>query len=247
MYIFSYTHLVSLMKTETSLIRGATLEDPKETNSVRKIVETLEMEIIQGHLKPRERLIETVISKRFGLSRTPVREAMRVLESRGLLVFSPFKGWNVKEVSADEVRESYLLRAHLAFFSAELACQNLTDADLDLLERILGDMNSAVQVTDVVAYFDLNVRFHDVIEKAAGNGILRKTMESLDKMTLRYRFLSLSFSGRLKDSFNEHSRIVKAFKERDAKGAAALAKESALNSGKLLVESFFKSYPAVRV
>lgn len=222
------------------------MKHTKKTDSVRKIVETLEAEIIQGHLKPRERLIETVISKRFGLSRTPIREAMRVLESRGFVVFSPFKGWNVKEVSADEVRESYLLRAHLAFFSAELACQNLTDADLDLLERILGDMNSAVRSTDVVAYFDLNVRFHDVIEKAAGNGILRKTMESLDKMTFRYRFLSLSLSGRLEKSFNEHSRMVKAFKERDLKEAATIAKESALSSGKLLMECAFRSYDGVR-
>lgn len=219
----------------------------KKPDSVRKIVETLEMEIVQGHLTPKEHLIETRISRRFGLSITPVREAMRVLESRGFVVFSPFKGWNVREVSVDEARESYVLRAHLASFSAELACQNLTDADLELLERILGDMRSVLQLTDVVAYFDLNVRFHDVIEKAAGNGMLTKTMELLDKMTLRYRFLSLSLSGRLKESFNEHSRMVKAFKERDAKGAAAIAKESALNSGKLLVESFFKSYPAVRV
>lgn len=221
------------------------MKNTKRTDSVRRIVETLEGEIIQGHLKPRERLIETVISKRFGLSRTPVREAMRVLESRGFVVFSPFKGWNIKEVSADEVRETYLLRAHLAFFSAELACQNLTDMDLDLLERILGDMNSAVRSTDVVAYFDLNVRFHDVIEKAAGNGILRKTMESLDKMTLRYRFLSLSLPGRLEESLNDHSRMVKAFKERDIKEAANIAKESALSSGKLLMKCVFSSYPVV--
>ncbi len=226
-------------------MKRGTLKNTKRTDSVRRIVETLEGEIIQGHLKPRERLIETVISKRFGLSRTPVREAMRVLESRGFVVFSPFKGWNIKEVSADEVRETYLLRAHLAFFSAELACQNLTDMDLDLLERILGDMNSAVRSTDVVAYFDLNVRFHDVIEKAAGNGILRKTMESLDKMTLRYRFLSLSLPGRLEESLNDHSRMVKAFKERDIKEAANIAKESALSSGKLLMKCVFSSYPVV--
>lgn len=221
------------------------MEAPKKMDIVRKIVNTLEMEIIQGHLKPKEHLTGTGISKRFNISRTPVREAMRVLESTGFVVFSPFKGWRVKEVSMEEVREAYVIRAHLASLTAELACQNLTNANLELLEKILGEMNVAVQHADVVVYFDLNVRFHHVIERAAGNGTLAKIMESIDKMTLRYRFLSLSLSGRLKASFNEHSMMVKAFRERDSKEVATIAKESALSSGKLLVESFFTSYPAV--
>lgn len=231
------------MKNAIALGRDATMKDSKKTGSVSTIVDAIEKEIVQGYLKPKERLIETEISKRFGLSRTPVREAMRVLESRGFVVFSPFKGWNVKELSIDEVRENYVLRAHLTSFATELACQNLTNADLELLERILGEMKLAVQVSDVITYFYRNVRFHDVIQKAAGNGALKKTMELLDKMTLRYRFLSLSLPGRLKESLNEHEKIFKALKKRGTKEAASIAKESALNSGKLLVDSFLGVIP----
>lgn len=221
------------------------LKKSRKTTSVRKIVETLEKEIVEGHLKPNEHLVETEISRQFGVSRTPVREAMRVLESSGFVVFTPHRGWKVKEVSVSEVKEVYVIRANLASLVAELACHNLGEKELNILERIVKDMSLAVQSSNVAEYFNLNVKFHDIIEKAGGNGTLARIMESLDKITMRYRFLALSLPGRLIQSLDEHTKMVEAFKKKNQDEAAEAAKESALNAGKLLVDYFFKNYPTL--
>ncbi len=217
----------------------------QKTSSVLEIVQTLETQIIQGSLKPKEPLVESSICGRFGVSRTPVREAMRMLESRGYLIFTPYKGWTVKEISIAEVQEVYVVRAHLASLAAELACANLRERDLQELDGMLADMAVVVQKGDVHEYFELNINFHTLIEGVSGNRPLVRIMESLDKMTLRYRFLSLSLSGRLERSLDEHSRMVQAFRERDPEAAAQIAKESALNSGKLLMEYFGKPHPSM--
>lgn len=226
---------------------GKKIKNSRKTTSVRDIVETLEKEIVQGYLKPNERMVETEISKRFSVSRTPIREAMRILESNGYITFAPHRGWKVKEVSIDEVKEAYVVRAHLASLSTELGCQNLNDKDLNLLEKIVKDMKLAVRSANVAEYFTLNIKFHDIIETAGGNGTLSRIMESLDKMTYRYRFLSLSLHGRLTQSLEEHAKIMEALKKKDHEAAAQIAKESALNSGKLLMKYFLNHSSAVRL
>jgi DNA-binding GntR family transcriptional regulator len=170
---------------------------------------------------------------------------MRMLESSGYLLFTPYKGWAVKEISIAEIQEVYLVRAHLASLAAELACKNLREPDLRRLEDTLTDMAVVVTRGEVHEYFALNLTFHNLIERVSGNRPLVRIMESLDKMTLRYRFLSLSLPGRLERSLDEHSRMVKAFRERDPEAAARIAKESALNSGKLLMEYVFKHHPSM--
>lgn len=219
----------------------------RKSTSIDKIVEILEKEIIHYHLKPQERLIENELSKRFGVSRTPIREAMRILESSGYVVFTPYKGWKVKEVSVNETQEAYVIRAHLASMATESACHNFREADLILLEKIVEDMGLAVRSADVAEYFTLNIKFHDIIETAGGNGTLSRIMQSLDKMTYRYRFLSLSLPGRLTQSLEEHAKIMEALKKKDHEAAAQIAKQSALNSGKLLMKYFLNNSSAVRL
>lgn len=218
-----------------------------KTTSVRSIAETLKQEIVKGALKPNQRMIEDDLAERFGVSRTPIREAMRTLESMGYVTFTPHRGWKVKEVSVDEVKEVNVIRAHLAAAATELACVKLKPSDLAALEKLLVAMVSAVRAGDVGEYFKLNVEFHAIIGRAAGNQTLSRMLESLDQLTLRYRFLALSLPDRLTQSLGEHQRIIEAFKRADHEEAARAAKESALRSGSMLVKYLFQHEATVSV
>lgn len=213
----------------------------RKQQSVNEIAETLEREIVLGKLKANQRLVETEVSKRFEVSRTPVREAMRKLESSGFVIFVPHKGWRVKEISLKEVEEIYVIRANLSFLSTKIACNNLSQTKLAVLEKVLEGFESAVKSNNVSRYFDLNVRFHCIIEEASKNNTLVKMLNSLDKITLRYRFLSLSLPDRLAQSLNEHSKIVEALRNKNKEEAGMLAQESALNAGRLLIEYLSKN------
>lgn len=192
-------------------------------------------------------MIENDLAGRFGVSRTPIREAMRILESGGYVTFTPHRGWKVKGISVEEVKEVNIIRANLAAASTELACLKLKPSDLAALEKILSAMVGVVREGNVGEYFNLNVKFHQIIGRAAGNKTLSQMLESLDGLTLRYRFLALSLPGRLAQSLGEHQRIIEAFKKADHEEAAKAAKESALQSGRVLVKHLFQHGAAVSV
>jgi DNA-binding GntR family transcriptional regulator len=219
---------------------------PKAT-SVRIIAAKLKQDIIKGALKPNQRMIEDDLAERFAVSRTPIREAMRTLESVGYVTFTPHRGWKVKEISVAEVQEVNFIRAALAAASTELACLKHEDADLAALEKICSVMTRVVRSGNVGEYFNLNVRFHRMISTIAGNKTLGGMIASLDQRTLRYRFLALSLPGRLAESLGEHMRILEAFKKGDPDEAAKAAKQSALRSGSLLMEHLLRHNGMIRV
>ena len=218
-----------------------------KTISVRSIAERLKQDIIKGALQPNQRMIEDDLAKRFAVSRTPIREAMRTLESVGYVTFTPHRGWKVKEISVDEVQEVNFIRANLAAASTELACLKQAASDLAALEKICSVMIRVASLGNVGEYFSLNVKFHRLISKVAGNKTLGGMIGSLDERTLRYRFLALSLPGRLAESLGEHMRILAAFKKGDPDEAAKAAKESALRSGSLLTEHLLRHNGMIRV
>jgi DNA-binding GntR family transcriptional regulator len=216
---------------------------PSKTSTASRIADAVEIEIIQGRFQPRESLTESSLSERFGVSHIPVREALRILESRGYLVSAPFQGWKIKEFTLDEVKEVILVRAHLVALATQLACNRLTERHVTHLQALVKEMAEAAEARNVKDYFRLNMLFHDQIDVIGANQTLIRILRSLNNITLRYRFAALNLPGRLKDSLREHVRMLQAFKRRDALAAAEAARASALTSGQLVIDHLFTHYP----
>lgn len=180
-----------------------------------EIAARLEAEIIAGERKPRERLIELELAKAFGVSRAPVREALRMLEREGLVSNGP-RGVQVAAITSQEVTDTFEILAHLEELYTSQAAPHIKPSGVERMRGILGDMSRAVEVNDVHRYYDLNLQFHQVIRDACPNRRLIQLLESLGKQTLRYRHLAMSLPGRLPVSLEEHRGILDALVQGDA-------------------------------
>lgn len=175
-------------------------------------------EIRQGRLFPGDRLRETDLADRLGVSRTPVREAIRQLEADGLVVHAPRQGATVRRLDYAEVMELYEMRAVLESTAARLAARAASDLEIDELEAInealgrAGDPNAAAR---------LNRQFHNVLLDAAKNRFLKKSMQSLQKALLILGPTTLAEAERAEGALEEHRAVLAALKARD--GAAAEA------------------------
>jgi DNA-binding GntR family transcriptional regulator len=199
---------------------------PGKPSRAHDVAARLEAEIIAGERKPRERLVELDLAARFGVSRGPVREALRMLEREGLVV-SDIRGMHVAAITPAEVADIFEILAHLEELFTARAAPHLAAEGRGRMGRLLDEMAAAVADGDVRRYFDLNIQFHAVIRAACPNRRLIDLLGSLGKATLRYRHLAMSLPGRLPVSLEEHRRILQALKAGDAAAAGRRARESA--------------------
>ncbi len=144
-----------------------------------KILETIREAILKGDLKPGEKVAEPELAERFGISRTPIREAFRQLESEGYLTVIPRKGAVVAALSERDVQEFYAIKSILEGYAAELAAKNLTDKDLAKLESINERLKEIAQEGDVKAFYRVHNEFHDTFLKAADNSKLYELIHQL--------------------------------------------------------------------
>jgi DNA-binding GntR family transcriptional regulator len=198
---------------------------------------------MSGALRPRDRLIEADLAQRFGVSRAPVREALRLLE-RERLVARGTQGVQVTDLSPAEAVDIFEILGHLEEIYTSRATPHIGDDDLRLLARLLDQMESAAAACDSAAYYGLNLKFHGVIRDACPNRTLVALMETLAKKTLRFRRLAMSFPGRIADSAGEHRRIYAAIESRDAGAAGRIARESAERAYEALAK-ILKNTPSV--
>ncbi len=194
------------------------------------VFETLRDAIITQVLKPGERLMEIQLADEMGVSRTPVREAIRKLELEGLVVMVPRKGAYVAGVSMKDIHEVYEVRAALEMLAVSLAAERITDEELDALERqVLKESeaetsgNTDENTLDNIVYIDTT--FHDIIYQAAHNQRLVQFLNILQEQLQRFRAASLSRPGRSKTALEEHKQIIEALAERNGELASKLAKE----------------------
>ncbi len=183
---------------------------PLETHqSLReRIVARLRAAIIAGDLAPKTRLMEPELAKRLGVSRTPLREAIRHLEAEGLLTTIPRIGTFVSEVSPRDVEDTYAIRAVLEGLAARQAAEN-PDADrAGRLHAILGEL--AKKTADYREYHEAAGRFHDVVFAISGNQRLEAMYHALAHQVARLRSLSLAVTKRPEVSLREHRRIAAA-------------------------------------
>jgi len=218
-----------------------------DSQNSRTLAETvarkLEEEILSGHLRPRDRLVEAELAQRFAVSRAPVREALRMIEREGLVARGPH-GLRVAEISLDEMREIFEVLADLEELYTRRAVFHLSPSDVARMEAIVADMAAAAATNDLRGYFDLNDRFHAVLRDACPNQTLIRLLKSLGKKTQRFRRLAMSMPGRLPRSLAEHQDILAAVAQRDAARAGRLARASAENAYVELL-GFLRHAPAL--
>jgi len=202
-----------------------------------KILETIREAILKGDLKPGEKVAEPELAERFGISRTPIREAFRQLESEGYLTVIPRKGAVVAALSERDVQEFYAIKSILEGYAAELAAKNLSDKDLAKLEAINDKLREIAEEGDVKAFYRVHNEFHETFLKAADNSKLYELIQQLGMKFSRLRMASLSVSGRMAISVAEHDKLLDAFRRHDAKSAENLVKKTAAIGGKVLLES----------
>ena len=202
-----------------------------------KILETIREAILKGNLKPGEKVAEPELAERFGISRTPIREAFRQLESEGYLTVIPRKGAVVAALSERDVQEFYAIKSILEGYAAELAAQNLSDKELEKLEAINDKLKQLAKDGDVKSFYRVHNEFHDTFLKAANNSKLYELIQQLGLKFSRLRMASLSVKGRMAISVAEHDKLLDAFRRHDGKMAEDLVKKTAAIGGKVLLES----------
>ncbi|MEX3939005.1 GntR family transcriptional regulator [Paraburkholderia sp. BR10937] len=196
--------------------------DTGEQSSVAEIVDWVARGIIEGRLRPGDDLNSVDLAKRFGVSRTPVREALFALTREGLVDWSPRRRPRVAAMQLKEVREIYALRA-LLYGQVSLAIvEHATDEDIAALWRAHGKLAEVAAKGDVDGYFWANVAFRDEELRVSRNGIFKEVLDSMRMRTNRLRHLSTSLPGRLQRSCTDHQRLCEAYAERDGVLAAAL-------------------------
>lgn len=198
---------------------------------LREIVfESLREAIINGILKPGERLMELQLAEQMGVSRTPVREAIRKLELEGFVVMVPRKGAYVSGISVKDIVDIFEVRAALESLAAGLAAERITEEELDELEKVLFQIAaaSAKESIDIVAEKDAG--FHEILFQASRNQRLVNMITHLQEHIQRFRTTSLSVPGRTKHAIEEHKNIVDAIGERNVELAQALAREHVENA-----------------
>ena len=200
------------------------------------VFESLREAIILGRLKPGERLMEIQLAEEMGVSRTPVREAIRKLELEGFVVMVPRKGAYVAGISVKDIVDVFEVRAALEGLAAGLAAERITGEEMDLLERSLLKIN-AVGGGDIDAAVEGDISFHDIIYRASRNQRLVQIITHLQEQLLRFRMTSLSQPGRVKVALDEHKKIVEAISDRNVELAQTLATEHIENAEQSLLNA----------
>ncbi len=201
-----------------------------------KILEALRDAIISGNISSGSRISEPELAERFGISRTPIREAFRQLASEGYLTIRPRKGAVVTAYNPKDISEFYAIKSILEGYAARLACNRLSDKDIDRLEQINAKLSELSAQGDVKLFFKTHNDFHDLFIKAADNEKLREMISTLVSRFQRLRLTSMSLPGRMDISMQEHKKIISAFRNRDCDQAELLVRENAEYGGKVLLD-----------
>ncbi|TVQ37689.1 MAG: GntR family transcriptional regulator [Geminicoccaceae bacterium] len=185
-------------------------------------VERLRELILEGELAPGSRVTERAVGARLRLSRTPLREALKVLASEGLVVIEPHRGALVPLLSVEEVDEVMAVLAALEGVAAPLACARLTERDFAAIELLHGQMVRHADAGDLSGYFRANQAIHRAIVEASGNRALARIYWRESSRVQRYRFAGNQDLTRWRRAVYEHELILDALRQRDGELLQAL-------------------------
>jgi DNA-binding GntR family transcriptional regulator len=173
--------------------------------------------ITRAELRPGQRLNERLLTKRFGISRTPLREAIGILVSEGLVTSTPNRGAVVSTVTAADAEDMFQVMGVLEALGGELACQRASDADIDEIRAMHAQMRVYHASRNLDSYFDFNQRIHQKIIDCAGNRELTDIYRRISLRIRRARYLANLSRERWDHAMDEHEQILDAFVQRDSK------------------------------
>ena len=174
------------------------------------VFNTLRQAILKGELEPGERLMEIQLAERLGVSRTPIREAIRKLELEGLVHMVPRKGAEVASISEKSLREVLEVRRSLEELAIELACQKITAEQIKELEEAEVQFADAVQKGDAMTIAESDEHYHDVIYQATDNSRLVQILNNLREQMYRYRLEYIKDADKRQILVVEHEHIIRA-------------------------------------
>lgn len=191
----------------------------------QKVYRILKTEIVKRYLKPGTKLLEVKIAKQMGVSRTPIREAIRELAAEGFVKIIPNQGVIVSIASIEGTQEVLQIRSVLEGLAARLATKVINGEEIKELEKYIEQMEYYANKDNALAFSKIDVEFHELILNICGNSRLIQIRKNLSDQAHRYRIRSLSIPGRLKHSLKEHQEIVKALKRKDSEQAGRLSQK----------------------
>lgn len=205
---------------------------------LREVVyETLREAIRSGVLESGERLMEIQVAEELGVSRTPVREAIRRLEAEGLVIMIPRRGTYVSDLSLRDISDVFEIREALEGLAVGLAAERITDSELEELERMMVEFGEVIQRGDMEAMVEMDIRFHSKIYQASRNIRLVSILSNLREQTTRFRMASMSMPGRMQNTLEEHRAIVEALGQRDPDEASRVTQFHLAKAETILLES----------
>ncbi len=200
----------------------------------QEVAERLRQRIFAHELLPGAWVDEQKIAEQYGISRTPLREALKVLASEGLVVLKPRRGCYVTEISPRDLDDIFPLIALLEGRCAAEAVHKMGKADLEALAAIHARLEHSARENQITDFFEANQEFHRTIQELADNRWLLQVIQDLRKVLKLSRIHSLSLEGRLQQSLEEHRAIMAALEARDARRAEQLMHDHLLSGREAL-------------
>lgn len=199
------------------------------------VFNTLRKAILTGKLKPGERLMEVHLANRLGVSRTPIREAIRKLELEGLVIMIPRRGAEVARITEKSLKDVLEVRRALDALSVELACDRIKSEDTKRLWEACQEFERAARGKDASVIAKADVALHDIIVEATGNLRLQQLVNNLSEQMYRYRFVYIREESRHDNLVEEHREIYESIASRDKERAARAARVHIDNQEKSII------------
>ena len=184
------------------------------------VFNTLRQAILRGELKPGERLMEIQLANKLGVSRTPIREAIRKLELEGLVLMIPRRGAEVAEITEKNMRDVLEVRRALEVLAVQLGCQRMTEEALSDLERAAEEFDACLASEDVTKLAEADVHFHDIVYQSTDNRRLIQLLNNLSEQMYRFRVEYLKHRGFHEQISMEHKELIGFLRARETQKAA---------------------------
>jgi len=189
-----------------------------------ELVERLRRQIVEGDLAPGDKIVEKELCETYGVSRTPLREALKVLAREGLLVLTPHRGAHVALLTVADLEDAFPVIGALEALAGEMACAQATDREIDEIAALHMRMESAYKNRDRKRYFRLNQQIHEAMACAARNSVLDQMRQMLSGRVARARYYANISVPRWEQAMQEHGEILDALKLRDGERLGRLLK-----------------------
>lgn len=217
-------------------MKGELKMDVSEYLPLRDVVfNTLRQAILRGEMEPGERLMEIQLSQKLGVSRTPIREAIRKLELEGLVIMIPRKGAEVAHITEKDMRDVLEVRSTLEELAVTLACKSVTPDKIEALKAANKVFESAIISKDVVNIVDADVSFHDIIYAMTDNQRLIQIINNLREQMYRYRLEYVKDARTHSILISEHNDIIQKLQDKNVEDAKTVVRQHINNQEKGIV------------